>query len=248
MKKMMMAVMMAISLSASAMSYETAREEALFLSDKMAYELNLTTDQYDAIYEINLDYLLSLDGRDDVVGAYWNQRDAELRVVLNNWQYDRYMGITYFYRPVAWLAGAWTFAVYAHYDRARFYFGRPRVYISYRGGLHRHHPAVVHHRPIVHHRPVVYHHRPVVYHHRPVATINHHHQGGYSGGGHFGHSGGRSGGGSFGGGHSGGGSFGGGHSGGGSFGGGHSGGGHSGGGSFGGGGRSTHTGGGRFGR
>ena len=44
------------------MSYNAAKNEALFLSDKMAYELNLTAAQYEAVYEINLDYLMSLNG------------------------------------------------------------------------------------------------------------------------------------------------------------------------------------------
>ena len=63
MKKMMIALlaMLTMSISASAMSYEQARDQALFLTDKMAYELNLTEDQYEAAYEINLDYLLSID-------------------------------------------------------------------------------------------------------------------------------------------------------------------------------------------
>lgn len=33
-------------LGANAMDYETAREEALYLTDKMAYELNLNDQQY----------------------------------------------------------------------------------------------------------------------------------------------------------------------------------------------------------
>ncbi len=41
--------------SASAMSYEQARQQALFLTDKMAYELNLTEEQYEAAYEVNLE-------------------------------------------------------------------------------------------------------------------------------------------------------------------------------------------------
>ena len=49
----------------NAMSYERAREEALYLTDKMAYELNLNDQQYNDAYEINLDYLMSLaDERD----------------------------------------------------------------------------------------------------------------------------------------------------------------------------------------
>ena len=47
MKKMMiLAVMMVMTVSATAMSYNAAKHEALFLSDKMAYELNLTAAQY----------------------------------------------------------------------------------------------------------------------------------------------------------------------------------------------------------
>ena len=46
MKKMILALvaMMAIATSGKAMSYEQARNEALFLTDKMAYELNLTDE------------------------------------------------------------------------------------------------------------------------------------------------------------------------------------------------------------
>ena len=40
--------MLCITASTKAMSYEQARREAYFLTDKMAYELNLTPDQYDA--------------------------------------------------------------------------------------------------------------------------------------------------------------------------------------------------------
>ena len=53
MKKMMIALlaMLTIAASGKAMSYEQARNEALFLTDKMAYELNLTDEQYEAAYE-----------------------------------------------------------------------------------------------------------------------------------------------------------------------------------------------------
>ena len=62
MKKMIIALiaLLTITVSASAMSYNQARDEALFLTDKMAYELNLTDEQYEAAYEINLDYLMSI--------------------------------------------------------------------------------------------------------------------------------------------------------------------------------------------
>ena len=136
---MILAVMMVMTISANAMSYNAAKHEALFLSDKMAYELNLTAAQYEAVYEINLDYLMSLNGHGDVFGIWWDRRNADLRYVLNSWQYDKYMALTHFYRPVAWKAGGWTFAVYSHYGRDRFYNAHPKVFVTYKGGHNRVH-------------------------------------------------------------------------------------------------------------
>ena len=52
MKKIMIAltIMLTMAATGKAMSYEQARNEALFLTDKMAYELNLTDEQYEAAY------------------------------------------------------------------------------------------------------------------------------------------------------------------------------------------------------
>ena len=170
MKKMMiLAVMMVMTVSANAMSYNAAKNEALFLSDKMAYELNLTAAQYEAVYEINLDYLMSLNGRGDVFGIWWDRRNADLRFVLNSWQYDRYMSLAHFYRPVAWSTGGWTFAVYGRYNRGHFYHAHPKVFVTYRGGNNRrdvrfyadrHMP-----KPVVHHNtPMGHNHKPAVHH------------------------------------------------------------------------------------
>lgn len=127
--------MMTMVVSASAMSYSQAREQALFLTDKMAYELNLTEDQYEAAYEVNLDYLMSVDTYDDLYGAYWRQRNMDLSYILLDWQYRTYLNATYFYRPLYWHAGYWHFGIYARYPRRDyFYFGRPHFYVSYRGG------------------------------------------------------------------------------------------------------------------
>ena len=131
---MILAMMMVMTISANAMSYNAAKNEALFLSDKMAYELNLTAAQYEAVYEINLDYLMSLNGHADVFGIWWDRRNADLRYVLNSWQYDKYVALSHFYRPVAWKAGSWTFAVYSHYNRGHFYNDRPTVFVTYKGG------------------------------------------------------------------------------------------------------------------
>lgn len=138
MKRMIIALVAMFMLTfttASAMSYEQARQQALFLTDKMAYELNLTEDQYEAAYEVNLDYLMSVDTYDDLYGAYWRQRNMDLSYILLDWQYRTYINATYFYRPLYWNAGYWHFGIYARYPRRDyFYFGHPHFYVSYRGG------------------------------------------------------------------------------------------------------------------
>ena len=165
MKKMMiLALMMVMTISATAMSYNTAKNDAFFLSDKMAYELNLTAAQYEAVYEINLDYLMSLNGHADVFGIWWDRRNADLRYVLNSWQYDKYVALSHFYRPVAWKAGSWTFAVYAHYNRGHFYNDRPTVFVTYKGGNNHRDVRFYADRkmtkPVVHHAPAPAPHHP----------------------------------------------------------------------------------------
>lgn len=123
-----------LSLTASAMSYEQARTQALFLTDKMAYELNLTEEQYEAAYEINLDYLMNVNTIDDLYGAYWTHRNLDLSYILFDWQYRAYVDAAYFYRPLRWDSGYWRFGIYARYPRRDYYyFDRPSVYSVYRG-------------------------------------------------------------------------------------------------------------------
>lgn len=45
-------MLLVVTITANAMNYNKAKNEALFISDKMAYELNLTNAQYNAVYEI----------------------------------------------------------------------------------------------------------------------------------------------------------------------------------------------------
>ena len=187
MKKMMiLAVMMVMTISANAMSYNAAKHEALFLSDKMAYELDLTAAQYEAVYEINLDYLMSLNGHADVFGIWWDRRNADLRFVLTPWQFDKYMSLAHFYRPVAWKAGGWTFAVYSHYDRGHFYKAHPKVFVTYKGGNNHKHdrfyadrhvnkpaPAAHHGTPMAHgNKPAAHHPAPAPYHDKPAVHNN----------------------------------------------------------------------------
>ena len=126
--------MLTVSISVNAMSYEQARNEALFLTDKMAYELNLTDEQYEAAYEINLDYLMGVTGRDNVFGTYWERRNLDLSYILLEWQWNAFVAATYFYRPLYWEAGYWHFGIYRRYPhRDYFYFGRPHFYVTYHG-------------------------------------------------------------------------------------------------------------------
>ena len=106
-KLMMMALLMVMSVTAKALSYETARSEALFLSDKMAYELNLSPSQYEAIYEINLDYFICVGSKLDLYTDLWKQRNFEIQQVLTPYQYENFLRLKYFYRPLGWRDGRW---------------------------------------------------------------------------------------------------------------------------------------------
>ena len=125
--------------SASAMSYERAREEALYLTDKMAYELNLNDQQYNDAYEINLDYFLSMNSERDLYEDYLSYRLTDFRHILVSWQFDLMLQADYFVRPLLWSRGCWVFPIYTHYHRHVFYYDRPRVYFEYRGGHGHHH-------------------------------------------------------------------------------------------------------------
>ncbi len=126
-------VAMAAVMMASAMSYSQAREQAWFLTDKMAYELYLNAAQVDAVYEINLDYIMNVDVMGDLYGVYWERRTRELSYVLTNSQMHTFLASEHFYRPITWVNSSFYFTIYDRYPRARFYRSAPRVYTTYRG-------------------------------------------------------------------------------------------------------------------
>lgn len=137
MKKMfaIMVMMMTIAIQAAAMSYTQARQEALYLSDKMAYELGLSVQQYADVYEINLDYFLSVNTQRDLYGLNWQLRNRDLRYVLTAYQYDLYMAANYFYRPMEWSGTTWRFRIYTRYtNHSHFFYTHPTGYSTYRGG------------------------------------------------------------------------------------------------------------------
>ena len=120
--------------TASAMSYSQAREQALFLTDKMAYELALTDDQYNAAYEINLDYIMNVDAVGDLYGTYWTRRNNELSYVLTVAQYRAFTATSYFYRPITWTSNRFRFVIYDHYAKGRYFRAAPPGYQTYKGG------------------------------------------------------------------------------------------------------------------
>lgn len=125
------------SFTAKAISYEEASRQAWFLTDKMAYELNLTAEQCDRAYQINLDYLMNLRSPSDCVGSYWYYRDADLRCILFDWQYNLMRTLDYFFRPVRYHQSRWYYPVFDHYRYGYYFFERPLVCINYRGGMWR---------------------------------------------------------------------------------------------------------------
>lgn len=139
------------SMSMAAMSNSRVRKETRFLTDKMAYELNLNTQQYNDVYEINFDFIYSIRYlMDDVIRGYeWalddyynylDVRNDDLRWVLSDSQYRRFLGLDYFYRPIYANTGGWNFRVYITYtNHNHFYFPKPYHYRSYSGGHYRTH-------------------------------------------------------------------------------------------------------------
>ena len=110
----------------AAMSNSRIRKETRFLTDKMAYELNLNTPQYNDVYEINFDFIYSIRYlMDDVIRGYeWalndyyealDIRNEDLRWVLSDSQYRRFLRTDYFYRPIYASGGGWNFRVYITY-------------------------------------------------------------------------------------------------------------------------------------
>ena len=121
--------------NANAMSYSQARDQALFLTDKMAYELGLTDDQYNATYEINLDYIMNVEVAGDLYGVYWTRRNTELQYVLTVAQYNRFVSMDYFYRPITYTSKKFRFVIYDRYpNRNHYYRAAPPGYQTYKGG------------------------------------------------------------------------------------------------------------------
>ena len=117
-----------------ALSFQDARREALFLTDKMAFELNLSHTQYDHVYQVNLEYFLHINSSRDCRGRYWDYRNADLFYILYDWQYTTYKNTVYFFAPLKWINDAWHFDIYKYYRKGCHFFNRPQCYSTYYGG------------------------------------------------------------------------------------------------------------------
>ncbi len=152
-----------------AMSINKMRQNARFLTDRMAYELHLSTLQYDDVYEVNYDFINSVRyimddvvrGHDYAVDRYYNYlnyRNEDLRWILSASQYQRFMDVEYFYRPIYTTRHNWAFRIYNVYmDVHHFYFGKPHHYKTYNGGHSRSHHHTGYYR---HHHEGRYQHAP----------------------------------------------------------------------------------------
>lgn len=137
------------SVSMAAMSNSRIRQETRFLTDKMAYELRLSTNQYNDAYEINYDFIYAVSGLLDRVarGDDWatdryytflDVRNDDLRWVLTASQYRSLIRADYFFRPIYASEGRWNFRVYINYtNHNHYYYAKPYHYTSYCGGHYR---------------------------------------------------------------------------------------------------------------
>lgn len=137
-----------------AMSTSTIRNHARFLSDRMAYELDLSPRQYDDVYEINYDFIYwssrimndVVYGYGDAIDHYYDlldDRNDDLRYVLSGAQYRRFLNCSYFYRPIYTTGKSWSFRIYTVYrNHTFFYYDAPSHFKTYTGAHSRHYLAV----------------------------------------------------------------------------------------------------------
>ena len=140
----LMILMTSVVASAQPMSVYAMRNNARFLTDRMAYTLGLPAAILDDLYYINYDYICGVnDYLDDVALGYRYDdymevlyaRDYALRRLLTEAQWARLITYDYFYRPISFLNHRWSFGIYVHDHRMdHFYFGVPRLFNDYRGG------------------------------------------------------------------------------------------------------------------
>lgn len=147
--KKIMSLLVVLLATVQAYAFGDIRQEARFLTDKMMYELNLSSRQYGDVYEINYDFLYSVAplrveiayGNSRAIDQYYqllNYRNQDLSWVMSANVYRRYTSLDYFYRPVYVTGGQINLRIYVNYsNRNHYYYRAPVNYGSYRGRFHR---------------------------------------------------------------------------------------------------------------
>lgn len=140
-------MMGSLTANAQCMSVTAVRNNARFLTDRMAYTLGIS-DPFliDEIYRINYDYIWGVNSYlDDVAMGYYyddyisvcSARDIALRTLLGNVVWNRVIGYSYFYRPIVFANRCWHFSIYDYdrHGRGHFFLSVPRPYNrGYEGG------------------------------------------------------------------------------------------------------------------
>lgn len=140
-----LAIMMTMAAAnAQPMSVYSMRNNARFLTDRMAYTLGLSAAILDDLYYINYDYICGVNDYLDAVALGYRYddymeviyaRDRALRRLLTERQWALLMTYDYFYRPISFADHRWNFSIYLHDRRMdRFFYRAPRLFDDYRGG------------------------------------------------------------------------------------------------------------------
>ena len=140
----MMIMLTSLAASAQPMSVYAMRNNARFLTDRMAYTLGISAALLDDLYYINYDYICGVNDYLDAVALGYRYddymeivyaRDYALRRLLSERQWALLMTYDYFYRPIAFNNHRWSFSIYLHDRRMdHFFYAPPRRFNDYRGG------------------------------------------------------------------------------------------------------------------
>jgi len=139
-----MIMLTSLAASAQPMSVYAMRNNARFLTDRMAYTLGLSAALIDDLYYINYDYICGVNDYLDAVALGYRYddymeivyaRDYALRRLLTERQWALLMTYDYFYRPISFNNHRWSFGIYLHDRRMdHFFYAPPRRFNDYRGG------------------------------------------------------------------------------------------------------------------
>ncbi len=135
----------AVQSGRAAMTVSEIRDNARFMTDRMAYELSLSTMQGNDAYEINYDFFYGIrDIMDDLACGYTyaidryydclDLRNEDLSYVLTRRQFERFIDKDYFYRPIYVENKRCTIRLYLKYDNPSFYYyAVPLNFLTYVG-------------------------------------------------------------------------------------------------------------------